>query len=356
MTWPEAQWPGAGHTEPALVAVVEAAAGRESAGPRDMRSYVGGILSAQTHAEVIGPLRDGSGASGVVVHRGVVVGEWGDPSVIEMCFSATKTYLSVVAGVAFDRGLLGDLDEPVSASVTDDAFRSPRDRGITWRHLLSQTSQWDGTLWGKPWWCDPQGRQARDVDLGTAGSAFAYNDVRVNLLALALTKRFGRSLVDVLRTEVMEPIGASASWQWHGYVNSTIELSGVAVPVVSGGAHWGGGLWMHAYDHARLGYLYLRRGRWRDRAVLSGRWVDLSTTPTATNPDYGLLWWCNHRQRVFPSAPRSGYCARGNASRQLVWVDPARELVVVSRWTDGVDSLLVDVSRAIDAGVRSRST
>jgi CubicO group peptidase (beta-lactamase class C family) len=192
----------------AVRAACRRAATRESAGPRDMAGYLGAILADQSVHDVIGPLRDGSGASGVVVHRDRIIGSWGDPSAVEMCFSATKSYLSLVAGLAFDRSLVDDLDEPVTARVDDDALRSERSRHITWTHLLRQTSQWDGTLWGKPWWCDPQGGQAADADLGAPGSAFAYNDVRINLLALALTRLWRRPLDEVLREHLMRPIGA----------------------------------------------------------------------------------------------------------------------------------------------------
>lgn len=312
-----------------------------------MSRYLRGILSTQSHPEVIGPLKDGSGASGVVIHRGYLVAEWGDPAAVEMSFSATKTYLSVVAGVAVDRGLVADLDEPVGRAVGAPPFTSDPGAQITWAHLLYQTSQWDGTLWGKPWWSDPQGGQSRDARLAPPGSEFAYNDVRINLLALALTQLWRRSLADVLGSEVMDVIGASRTWQWHGYNNSIVEIDGRPIAVVSGGAHWGGGLWMSAVDHARLGYLFLRRGHWEAHQVISERWVDASTAPAATNPDYGMLWWLNRHGRVFPTAPVTGYCARGNLGRQLVWVDPARDLVIVSRWSDDVGTLLADVSAAI---------
>jgi hypothetical protein len=65
------------------------------------------------------------------------------------------------------------------------------------------------------------------------------------------------------------------------------------------------------------------------------------------NPDYGYLWWLNGRRQVFPAAPASGRCARGNGGRHLVWVDPDRDLVVVSHWGEDVGTLLRDVSAAI---------
>jgi CubicO group peptidase (beta-lactamase class C family) len=329
---------------------VRAAAGRESPGPRDMRAYLGAILAEQREHAIVGPLRDGSGASGVVVHHGRLLAAWGRPSAIEMSFSATKSYLALVAGVAWDRGLVPDLDEPVAARVDHPAFHSDRNRTITWTHLLTQTSQWDGTLWDKPWWCDPQGLQDEDTDLGAPGSGFAYNDVRINLLALALTIVWHQSLADVLRASVMDPIGASSAWEWHGYAGATVPVDGRAVPVVSGGAHWGGGLWMDAHDHARVGRLVLGRGEWAGQRVLSDAWITRMLAPGAHHADYGLLWWLNNRGRIFGDAPTTGICARGNLGRQLLWIDPARDLVIVSRWSDGVSALLAEVSAAVPVG------
>lgn len=177
-----------------------------------MASYLSEVLADQSHPEVIGLLRDASGASGLVVRSGLIVGAWGDPGAVEMSFSVTKSYLSLVAGVAFDRGLIGSLDEPVGARVHDEAFAGERHGRITWEHLLRQTSEWGGTLWGKPYWADPQGHQDHETLLRVPGSVWAYNDVRINLLALALTRVWGRSLADVLRDEVMTPIGASSTW------------------------------------------------------------------------------------------------------------------------------------------------
>lgn len=337
-------------SEPDLGAIgdaVRAAAARESSGPRHMRAYLDAVLAGQDEADVIGPVLDGSGASGLIVHRDGVVGRWGDPAALEMSFSASKSYLSLVAGLAFDRGLIVDLDEPVSSRVHDDAFSDPHGRSITWTHLLQQTSEWQGTLWGKPWWCDPQGLQPPGAAQGSPGSAFAYNDVRINLLALALTRLWERSLDDVLRNELMRPLGASERWVWHGYDMSSILVDGRRVPVVTGGAHWGGGLWMTATDHALVGRLLLHRGTWDGRRILSERWIERSFTPGPHNADYGFLWWLNHRGRIFPDAPTSGFCARGNLGRQLLWVDPERDLVVVSRWSDEVGRLLAEISAAI---------
>jgi CubicO group peptidase (beta-lactamase class C family) len=224
----------------------------------------------------------------------------------------------------------------------------PPNRDITWQHLLQQTSGWDGELWAKPSWADAQSLRDGGVASRTEpGSAWAYNDVRVNLLALALTLLWGRSLEDVLRTEPFALMGASTGWSWHGYKNAVAMVDGHEVHVVSGGAHWGGGLWASASDLARLGSLYLQHGRWDNRQLVSREWVEASWHPCAVNPDYGYLWWLNDRQQVFPSAPSTGRCARGNGGRHLLWTDPARELVIASHWGDDVEMLLREVSEAV---------
>lgn len=79
--------------------------------------------------------------------------------------------------------------------------------------------------------------------------------MRVNLLCLALTALLERPLPDVLAERVMEPLGASATWSWHGYTNSTLSLADHDLPVASGGAHWGGGLWINAIGLALIGWL-----------------------------------------------------------------------------------------------------
>ncbi|WP_415925264.1 serine hydrolase [Streptomyces sp. ME19-01-6] len=139
-------------------AVAQAArrqAGRPVPGVEDMASYLAAQVADDSHREVIGPLLDGQGASGVIVRRGTVIASWGDPTRVEMAYSATKSVLALVAGIAHDDGMLV-LDEPVSVRVALPQFADAHGRAITWRHLLDQTSQWEGELWSKPTSVDAQ--------------------------------------------------------------------------------------------------------------------------------------------------------------------------------------------------------
>ena len=82
----------------------------------------------------------------------------------------------------------------------------------------------------------------------------------------------------------MDPIGASSSWRWFGYENSWVVLDGSLVQSVSGGAHWGGGMFINAYDMGRFGYLTLRHGKWKDRQLISNQRVDWTDSSGACWP------------------------------------------------------------------------
>jgi len=121
------------------------------------------------------------------------------------------------------------------------------------------------------------------------GSFYEYNDVRVNLLAFCLLQRFRRPLPEVLRERIMDPIGASQDWEWHGYSTSWVELDGRRVQSVSGGSHWGGGMFISTRDHARMGLLVSRSGAWGGRRLLSPAWIVAMLTPSPCLANYGYL-------------------------------------------------------------------
>jgi CubicO group peptidase (beta-lactamase class C family) len=140
----------------------------------------------------------------------------------------------------------------------------------------------------------------------------------------------------------MDPIGASPTWRWYGYDDSWVVLDGQAVQSVSGGGHWGGGMFISARDQARFGYLTLRRGRWRDRQLLSEAWVKRALTPTPVQPTYGFMnWFLNTDRKQWPSAPATAFAHLGNGTN-IVYVDPEHDLVAVVRWIENgaVDGFL----------------
>lgn len=297
--------------------------------------------SREPYGDTIGVTKPPTGMNGLIVRNGYLVAEWGDTSAVDMTFSVTKTYLSTVAGLAVDRGLIRDVQDPVRGYVPDGSFDVEHNRPITWHQLLNQTSGWEGTLWGKPDWADRYRDARRPSE--APGEHWRYNDVRVNQLALALLHVWRRPLPQVLREYVMDPIGASSTWRWHGYENSWVVVDGVRMQSVSGGGHWGGGLFISSRDHARFGYLILRGGEWNGRQLISRDWIARARTPTPQQPTYGYMnWFLNTEEHEhFPSAPAGDVFFLG-AGTNLVWLHPDHDLVVVVRWLQGrrVDEFL----------------
>lgn len=336
----------AGFDAERLAAAVAFARSREISWPSDLGAQLNRLHVNEPFPDLIGPVAPRGGTNGIILRHGFIVAEWGDTRWVDMTFSVTKSFLSLVAGLAVDRGLLRDLHAPVSAQIDDPDLRGPHNGSITWHHLLTQTSEWSGTLWDKPDVADR--RAGRDRELQTPGTFWEYNDVRVNRTSHALLQLIGHPLPRFLRDGLMTPIGASDDWVWHGYDNSWVTLGGERVQSVSGGGHWGGGLWISTRDMARVGLLMLRRGTWGSQQVLSPTWIDAMTTPVPVRPNYGYLWWLNTGRTQYPGASASSFFALGGGGN-VIWIDPETDVVAVVRWMDprSVNEFMTRVTGAL---------
>jgi hypothetical protein len=333
----------------------------ESKNPRSMEINHYRSFGKEPFGEGIGPFADRGDATGIIIYKGYIVAQWGEPDRCDMTHSVTKSFLSAIVGVAVDKGLIANVTDTVARYVPPIElyqpqqpvnrpaeeigqpqmlypFASAHNRTITWDDLLRQTSDWEGTLWGKPDWADRPDADASKWLTRTrnkAGSTYEYNDVRVNALALAATGVWRKPLPQALKQYIMDPIGASNTWRWTGYRNAWIVLDGQPVQSVSGGGHWGGGMFINAYDMARFGWLTLNRGKWNGQQLLSEVWIKQSLTPTVPKTDYGYMnWFLNTGRKFLPSAPETAFTHVGNGNN-LIYVDPEHELVAVIRWIDG---------------------
>jgi CubicO group peptidase (beta-lactamase class C family) len=322
-----------------IAEAVQIAIAAETPGPKDMTQFLQkGFASREPGYKIVGPIMDRGPASGIITRHGYIVAEWGDPNREDMSHSVTKTFLTTVVGLAWQRGLIRDVNDAVRGYMPPhvDLFEAPHNQPIRWEHLLRQTSDWQGTLWDKPDWADrPVGDKPEEWPnrkLWEPGTHFKYNDVRVNVLALAALHVWRRPLPEVLRQEVMEPIGASSTWRWYGYENSWVELDGQKIQSVSGGGHWGGGMFLSAYDMARFGYLFLRDGKWKDRQIISQQWIQKARTPGTDNPEYGYAnWYLNTGRKPLPSAPETAVRFVGNGNN-VIYIDWEHDIVAVTRW------------------------
>jgi CubicO group peptidase (beta-lactamase class C family) len=321
----------------ALNEAIQFANANENPTFRDLRLYQATTYGTREPFDTpIGPTTVRGPVSGVVIRNGYLVAEWGEPARVDMTFSVTKTFLTTVVGLAWQKGLIKDVNDRARGYMPlgVDLFEEPHNQPITWDHLLRQTSDWQGTLWGKPDWADrPVGEPTQwpNRQLYEPGTHYKYNDVRINVLALAALQVLRRPLPDVLREEIMEPIGASSTWRWHGYENSYVEVDGKRMQSVAGGGHWGGGMHINAYDMARFGYLFLRNGKWKDRQLVSEQWIKQARTP-GVNPEYGYAnWYLNPGRKRLPAAPASAVTFNGDGPN-IVYIDWENDVVMVVRW------------------------
>lgn len=315
---------------------VEFAIENEYEGAKDLRIAILKGFQREPYHYIAGKTKKRGGPTGLILKNGYIVAKWGDLNRVDMTFSVTKSYLSTVCGLALEEGLIKDLKDKVGDYVWDGTFDGAHNSKITWDHLLTQSSDWSGSLFGMKDWADRPPREGGVDDwkyrqFKEPGTHYKYNDVRVNVLAYSLLQVWRKPLPMVLKEKIMDPIGASTTWRWWGYENSFVNVDGLKMQSVSGGGHSGGGLFINTLDHARFGLLFLRDGNWRGKQLISKDWVDQVQQSSSAYESYGYMWWQNRGDRKWEGLSDKLFYAAGFGGNFIV-VDKENDLVVVTRW------------------------
>lgn len=338
-TWESRQPADLNVNETKLQQAVDFAQNNEYSGPRDLRLAILKGFEREPFHQILGPTKKRGGPAGMVIKNGYVIAQWGDIKRVDMTFSVTKSYLSTVTGLAVQEGLIRSTDDSVSQYVWDGKFAGEHNSKISWDHLLTQSSDWNGQLWGGYDWADrpPSDGGVDDWQLrklNEPGTVFEYNDVRVNLLAYSLLQVWRKPLPMVLKEKIMDPIGASSTWRWYGYDKSWTNVDGMHMQSVSGGGHSGGGIFISAEDHARFGLLFLNKGKWKSQQIVSPEWIQQATSSSQAANNYGYMWWLNKAgSRQWEGVSESVYYAAGFGGNYIV-VDQENDLLVVTRWLE----------------------
>jgi CubicO group peptidase (beta-lactamase class C family) len=277
-------------------------------------------------------LRDLVGGRGCVVRGGYLVYAWGDQTHSEDVASAVKPIISMLLMMAVQEGKLRSVDEKVAdAEPRLRDLNDGKDAGITWRHLASQTS----------------GYGLSEVP----GAAWAYNDYALALYYDTLMEKvFGEDGTQAFKTRIADPLQFQDAF--------SMEALGENGPR--------GRLAVSVRDFARIGLLWLRGGRWRDRQILGQELAHLalaspvpanlprtagrdaamlagqrtlggSKDQTPVGPGvYSFNWWQNRHgpqgKRLWPDAPPDAFAASGHWGRRMLWIIPSLDLVV--SWND----------------------
>ena len=275
----------------------------------------------------------------MVIRNGYLLWEGAEVGDKHVVYSATKAFTSTVFGVLRDQGKC-DLDD-----YACDYLPLLREKysGVTMRHFLTMTSGYRGSKEGGP--------LTPNEPLFEPGTKYIYNSAPAQF-ANALTRAAGEPLKDVFKRCIADPIGMDpGEWSWGDYG----EINGI---LLNGGAGIGDtGMAISARQTARMGHLFLNRGRWRDEQVISEEWVAMATSvqvPVSVPPNspkgwyiffpgiYGMLWWVNGvncEGTTFWAEATPGTCAiqggGGGACDNICFVIPEWDMVVVRFGNDG---------------------
>ena len=318
-----------------ILAAIDFAINNENKVDRNLTNAIIKAFGHEPGFEIKGPTKSRKDPNGIILKDGYIIGKWGNIDRVDMTFSVTKSYLSTVAGLAYQKGLI-NLNHKLSDYIKDGKFSSTHNKDITWHHLLNQSSQWKGELFGTFDWADRPPKnlsidELKNQTIPKPGKAYKYNDVRVNLLSFSLLKVFEEALPKVLKDNLMDPIGASETWEWNGYEKSKIKINGSIIKSVSGGGHFGGGMFISSRDQARFGLLFLRNGKWNNKVLLDPEWIELVQKPSENNESYGYMWWLNKGNRKWKGLSENIYYGAGFGGNYVVII-PDEQIVIVTRW------------------------
>ena len=339
-----------------LDSAVKFAQANENKFDKDLRIATLKAYANEPDFKIIGPTKERGGPAGLILKNGYIVVQWGDINRVDMTNSVTKSFLSTIAGLAIDERLIKNVTDKVNTYVWDGTYTGQHNSKITWDNLLNQSSDWSGTLFDLQDWADRPPKEGSIDDwknrkLNEPGTVFKYNDVRVNVLAYSLLQVWRKPLPMVLKEKIMDRIGASTTWRWFGYDNSFVNIDGIMMQSVSGGGHHGGGLFISTLDQARFGLLFLRNGKWKSQQLISEKWVKAVHRSSASNKDYGYMWWINANKN-WKDVSTEIYYANGAGGNYIV-IDNEHDLVVVTRWID--DSKMGEFMYLVEQSITDRS-
>jgi CubicO group peptidase (beta-lactamase class C family) len=281
-----------------------------------------------------------------IIRNGVLIWKGSNIDKRHGVWSCTKSFTSTVLGLLVDDGRT-TLDARASTVLSSLSTTYP---GVTFRHFTTMTSGYFAV--GDNY--TSHGQSSTPFTPSTTplftppGSKYAYWDSAMNQFANALTRVAGEPVEELFRRRIATPIGMRATdWDWGdwGVINGIVVNGGAG----NGNRH----VQITARQMARLGHLYLNRGNWNGRQLLSAAWVDAATRPQvpSTMPlghpqaspingpgVYGFNWWANGIQsngaRKWPGAPTSTFSASG-ANNNDMFVIPDWGMVIVRLGLDG---------------------
>lgn len=254
-------------------------------------------------------------------------------------YSVAKSVVSLLVGAAIREGVIADLETRVSEYVP--ALQGSAYDEVTLGHLMQMTS---GIGWSEDYG-DPDSEVRRTFQatrqellnvlsesprVAPPGERFNYSTGEARLVGAVLAEAIGGDLSGYLASRIWQPFGMESDALWM---------------LTEPGGPENGGCCLAATlrDYGRIGLFALSGGRMPggDRILPDG-WMETSTTPSAAYPGYGYLWWLPDPESV------SAIGIYG----QMIWMDPAEQVVIVTHSLWGETSAHWGQAFAFTAAVR----
>jgi CubicO group peptidase (beta-lactamase class C family) len=231
-------------------------------------------------------------------------------------YSCTKSFTSTLIGIALDKGLLKDINQPVLGYLDDRTFENvdERKQAMTIENLLTMTPglEWDEgdptytAMYRSADWV----KYVLDKPMAfQPGSQFEYNSGASHVLSAIVQKSTGMNTADFARANLFGPLGITkARWD--------TDTNGLSIG--------GWGLQLTPREMAKLGYLFLHKGEWDGQQIVSAKWVETATqkhVSTGGDLGNGYQWWIDTEAGAFMALGRYG---------QTIYVNPDLDLIVVT--------------------------
>ena len=254
--------------------------------------------------------------------------------------SATKSIMSLLVGIALDKGQIGSVDDKVLDYFPDYKVKRGEKTiyDVTIKHLLTMRAPYKckGDPWSKV--CSSENWTYASLDFlgGRKGltDEFKYQTVCLHILSGILYKATNRKTVEYANEYLFEPLGikkhrnylAETAEEHKKFTIEKLPKENIWFCDTNGLGTPGYGLCMSAEDMAKIGLLCLNKGMYEEKQILSAKWIEEMTTPRTVESnhfrgmEYGYLWWIIDRKKNI-------YAAIGN-SGNVIYVNPEKKVVI----------------------------
>ena len=257
-----------------------------------------------------------------------------DRDSLHRLYSVTKSVTSALLGIAFDNGKINGLDDTLLdffPEYSQIENMNPKKESVSLEQVLSMASGFEWDEWTNPygnsnnsatilWRSDDMLKHMLDLPLShTPGTQFTYNSGCSILLSGIIRNKTGLSAEEYAASNLFSKIGIE-EWVWQKG---------------SDGLTWTSGeLFLKPLDMLKFGQLYLNKGKWLGKEVVSESWVENSTAKhisATTYNDYGFHWWkYKENHPVFNTLQEHDIFYGVGHGGQFIWVIPQLNMVVVS--------------------------